>query len=130
METRVVTRPTSSMGTSAWSVEVSDRICLNGSVPKSARPGQVVSFLIRHLAFISLSREPAADPAAIPADGRWVRRGKGIPAICFATPTVVDVQGPSRPCVAQRAPRRISDEKFDELFAALGTATATGSSGP
>jgi hypothetical protein len=129
METRVVSRPTSSMGTSAWSVEVSDRICLNGSVPKSARPGQVVSFLIRHLTLYPVSGEPAADRAAIPAGGRWVRRDKGIPTICFATPTVVDVQGPSRPCVAQRAPRRISDEKFDEFFAALGTATATGSGG-
>lgn len=116
-----MTSPTSSMGTSAWTVEVLDRICLNGSVPKSARSWAGGQFLAPASGLPMRLRRPWSGPGC-DSGGRSLRSpGQGIPAICFATPTVVDVQRTVSAACGSADARQIPDEKFDELFAALGS---------
>ncbi len=116
-----MSRPTSSMGTSAWTVEVLDRICLNGSVPKSARSWAGGQFLAPASGLPMRLRRPWSGPGC-DSGGRSLRSpGQGIPAICFATPTVVDVQRTISAACGSAGARQIPDEKSDELFAALGS---------
>lgn len=56
-------------------LECFDRIYLNGWVPSLQVPGQVVSFLARHLGFpIPVSGDPGADRVVISQGGHGVRR--------------------------------------------------------
>lgn len=55
-------------------LECFDRIYLNGWVPTLQVPGQVVSFLTRHLGFPIPSGDLGAHRAAVPQGGSGVRR--------------------------------------------------------
>ena len=115
-ETRVVTRPTSLKGSSAWTVKVLAGICLNGSVPNWAGD----QFLDPACGL------PIRSPATLEPIGlrfrRAVARFTGTRAFrrsASRRPRWWMCSGPSRPRVVQRAPDLIPDEKLDELFAAF-----------
>ena len=75
MATRVVTVNDILDGHVGLDLECFDRIYLNWWVPNLQVPGQVVSFLTRHLGFpIPVPGDPGEDRAAVPQGGHRVRR--------------------------------------------------------
>jgi hypothetical protein len=108
-------------GLVAWIVEVLARICLNGSLPNLHVPGQVVSFLIRHLGPLFRLRRPWSGSGCDCGGRSLGSPGQGHSGDLLSRRRRWWMcSGPSRPPVVQRASDLIPDQKFDELFAPFG----------